>query len=206
MTQHDLALATGMPQPSIARIERGTVVPRSGTLIAILRATGHRLAVESIGPAVDREAIRRQLRMPIPRRTKLAFGNRRVLKKLRRFDVPFVLIGELAEVVHGSPLKPAQVTEVCVAPTDVARERLELAMDDDGADAKGLRLRVVEETAAGDTYDVLVRNAVALPVGAGIQVRVAGVEDLIRIRRARCTPHDQDEAAVLEAIMTAGAG
>jgi predicted transcriptional regulator len=53
MTQHELAHATGLPQPSIARIESGAVVPRTTTLITILHATGHRLAVEPIGPAAD---------------------------------------------------------------------------------------------------------------------------------------------------------
>ena len=55
MTQQDLALATGMPQPSIARIEAGTVIPRTATLIALLDATGHQLSVVPIDPAVDRE-------------------------------------------------------------------------------------------------------------------------------------------------------
>jgi predicted transcriptional regulator len=49
MTQQDLAAAVGMPQPSIARIERGTVTPRVTTLVALLRATGHQLTVEPIG-------------------------------------------------------------------------------------------------------------------------------------------------------------
>jgi transcriptional regulator with XRE-family HTH domain len=57
MTQHDLARATGMPQPSIARIERGTVISRTATLIALLRATGNRLAVEPIGPSAEANAI-----------------------------------------------------------------------------------------------------------------------------------------------------
>ena len=55
MTQQDLAQATGMPQPSIARIEAGTVIPRTATLIALLEATGHQLAVVPIDAAVDRE-------------------------------------------------------------------------------------------------------------------------------------------------------
>jgi transcriptional regulator with XRE-family HTH domain len=61
MTQHDLAVAVGMPQPSIARIEAGKVIPRTATLIEILRATGLRLTVEPIDPDEDREAIRRDL-------------------------------------------------------------------------------------------------------------------------------------------------
>ena len=55
MTQQDLAQATGMPQSSVARIEAGTVVPRTATLIALLEATGHQLAVVPIDPALNRE-------------------------------------------------------------------------------------------------------------------------------------------------------
>src|SRR5215211_760072 len=129
MTQHQLARATGMPQPSVARIEAGTVVPRTATLIGILAATGHQLSVEPIELYVDREAIRRQLGMSVPRRTRQALrsGSGRILRRLRRFAVPFVLIGELAEVAHGSPITSGRVIEVCVATTDVAQERLERA-------------------------------------------------------------------------------
>jgi predicted transcriptional regulator len=56
MTQHDLAQATRMPQPSIARIESGAVVPRASTLIQILHATGHQLSVEPIGTPKDAES------------------------------------------------------------------------------------------------------------------------------------------------------
>ena len=55
MTQQDLAEATRMPQPSIARIEAGTVIPRTATLIALLHATGHQLSVVPIEPAADRD-------------------------------------------------------------------------------------------------------------------------------------------------------
>jgi predicted transcriptional regulator len=50
MTQHELARVLNMPQSSIARIETGTVIPRTTTLIDILAATGHRLSVEPIDP------------------------------------------------------------------------------------------------------------------------------------------------------------
>lgn len=53
MTQQDLAEAAGMPQSSVARIEAGAVSPRSSTLIKLLAATGHRLALESVGEAND---------------------------------------------------------------------------------------------------------------------------------------------------------
>jgi len=204
MTQHDLAQATGMPQPSIARIEAGTVVPRTATLIDILSTTGHRLSVEPIDRTVDREAIRRQLALDVPRRTLKAMSrgaNGRILRRMRRFGVPFALIGELAEAAHGSPLKVGRAVEVCVASTDDARDRLKLALDDLAARSDVGRLRILAETAAGDDYDVLARNAVAMHVEAGILVRVASLEDLIRSRHARGTPEDRDAASVLGAII-----
>lgn len=192
-----------MPQPSIARIERGTVLPRTQTLIALLAATGYRLTMEPIGPTVvDQDAIRQRLAMTVPQRTRKAMKGTepiRVLRRLRRFGVPFVLIGELAEVAHGSPVKVGRAIQVCHAPTDVATQRLALALEDLGrqgkADARHLRL--VTQTDAGDDYDTLVRNAVGMHVDAGILVLVAALEDLIRVRRARPTPGDEEVALLL---------
>ena len=199
MTQHELAEASGLPQPSIARIERGTVIPRAATLVTILEATGHRLAVEPIGPAVDREAIRSQLRMSVARRTQ-AFRGRPILRQLRRFNVPFVLIGELAEVAHGVPAEVRRDVEVCVAGSAQGQERLGQAMDNlSTADAKHLHPRA--STAAGDDYEVLDRNAVGMTVVAGLLIRVAALEDLVRDRRARHTPEDEAAAEVLGAII-----
>jgi transcriptional regulator with XRE-family HTH domain len=209
MTQQNLAQAVGMTQPTIARIERGTVLPRTATLIGLLAATGHRLAVEPIGPAGDHEAIRRRLAMTVPQRTRRAIGRAPkspetspiwILRRLRRFGVPFVLIGELAEVAHGSPARVGRVIEVCHASTDVAAERLAMALEDLGRDSGAAHLRRVTRTAAGDDYDVLVRNAVSMHVDSGILVRVAALDDLIRIRRTGCTPQDDEAAVLLRAI------
>jgi transcriptional regulator with XRE-family HTH domain len=215
MSQHELAEATGMPQPSVARIERGTVSPRTSTLIELLHATGHRLALEPIGQPVPEDPIRQRLTLQITRRTHAALGagdEIRILRRLRRFGVPFVLIGELAEVVHGSPAKIRRTIEVCAGTTAVARERLDMALEDLQAkppNAAGLRrtvfgtLRIVTETAAGDPYDVLVRNAAARFVVPGLSVRVTALEDLIRDRRARHTPKDDDAARTLQAVLDA---
>jgi transcriptional regulator with XRE-family HTH domain len=217
MTQHDLAKALDMPQPSIARIERGTVTPRTATLIAILEVTGHRLAVEPIGPAVDHAPIQRQLTMNVPKRTWQALGRKsderrmspiHILSRLRRFGVEFVLVGDLAEVVHGAPMKVGREVEIVHAQTDATRERLAQALEDlnaestDGmtysTDAGSLTLRT--QTAAGDDYDVLARNARRTFVDGGINVRVAAIEDLVLDRLARSTPEDDDAARVLQAV------
>ena len=64
------------------------------------------------------------------------------------------------------------------------------------------RLRILTETAAGDDYDVLVPNAVAMHVEAGILVRVAAIEDLIRVRRAGSTPEDTRPRRCSERLLT----
>jgi transcriptional regulator with XRE-family HTH domain len=202
MTQDQLAQTVGMPQPSVARIERGTVSPRTATLVELMAATGHRLTVEPIGPAVDTAAVERRLRMAVPQRIHQALGRanalHRIIKRLRRFRVPFVLIGELAEAAHGSPTRAGQTVEICHASTDVARERLSLALAE--ADP-AVEVRLVTETAAGDGYDVLARNATGMHVDAGILVQVASLDDLLRIRLARGTPEDREAAEVLRAII-----
>jgi transcriptional regulator with XRE-family HTH domain len=219
MTQQDLAGAVAMPQPSVARIERGTVMPRMTTLLALLEATGHQLAVERVGPSVDRDAIRRRRAKSVPARTWDAIGrpvarNPRkspltIVRRLRLHAVPFVLVGELAEVAHGSPSSLERVVEIAHPRTDLARERLRRALDDLGAQPSSSaeefvtdngRLRTMTETEAGDDYDALFRTSVSMPVDAGILVRVASLEDLIRIRRARGTEADAVAAATLRAI------
>jgi len=208
MTQAELGSKVGMPQPSIARIERGTVMPLAATLLTLLQATGHDLTVEPAGPAVDLAPIRRRLSHSLPRRTRDAIGRAakdparspvRILRRLRLHNVPFVLIGELAEVAHGSP-GTVRMIEVCHATTDVARDRLAKALDDLGEAGSPKRLRLVTETAAGDDYDALMRNATNMHVDAGIQMRVAALEDLIRVRKARRTVEDLEAAALLRAI------
>jgi len=198
-----------MPQPSIARIEAGTVVPRTSTLMQLLAATGYQLALEPIGPEVDRTEISRRLRMGVPARTRQATGRAakdrmtspfHILRRLRRFNVPFVLIGPLAEAAHGAPVKAGWPVEVCHATTDVAKERLALALEDLGELADATRLRLVTETASGDDYDVLDRNAVGMHVDAGILVRVACLDDLVRSRLAAGTAEDQQAATMLRAI------
>ena len=203
MTQQELADKVGLKQPNIARIERGGVLPRTATLVELLEATGHRLVIEpreATGPAVDEAALRRRLAMPIPRRTKAMIDGPRhdILRRLRRFGVPFVLVGEVAEAAHGAPASAPGLIEICHPATDAAQERLSLALEGLARDARHLRL--LTESAAGDDYDTLARTAVAMPVVAGLRIRVAALEDLIRTRRAGSTAPDREVASVLEAV------
>jgi transcriptional regulator with XRE-family HTH domain len=64
LTQRQLAEQSGIPQETIARIERGRVDPRVGTLDRLLEACGYGLEVERrLGIGVDRTQIRALLEM-----------------------------------------------------------------------------------------------------------------------------------------------
>jgi transcriptional regulator with XRE-family HTH domain len=213
LTQDELAQMLGMPQSTIARVEMGTVSPLATTLMSILEATGHRIALEPMREVREPAVLRRWQAMPIPRRTRTALGravNDRssdpvlLLRRLRGAGVPFVLVGRLAEGVHGVPTKVRQI-EICHSQTIVALERLGRALAEIGpASTQPARLRLMTQTAAGDDYDTLLRNATRMPVVAGLQVRVASVHDLIRNRVARGRQADLQSAAILRAIANGG--
>ena len=64
LTQRALAAKTGIPQETIARIERGRVDPRVGTLDRLLAGCGFGLEVEPrLGIGVDRTQIRELLKL-----------------------------------------------------------------------------------------------------------------------------------------------
>ena len=64
LTQRGLAAKSGVPQETIARIERGRADPRLGTLDRLLEACGYGLEVEPrLGIGVDRTQIRALLEL-----------------------------------------------------------------------------------------------------------------------------------------------
>ena len=198
MTQQGLAAAAEVPQSTVARIEAGTVLPMTATLMALLKATGHELDVVPIRPEFPRD---RPSERPRRRQTDKdrAQSPVRAVPRLAWFGVPFIVIGDLAEITHGRSGRLGRSIEVCVDTTDLARERLARALDD-LAERAG-RLRVLTETAAGDGYTQLKPNARRLHVRAGITAPVASVRDLMRARRAGGTQEDLEIAAELQAIL-----
>ena len=215
MTQHDLAQAAGLPQPSVARIERGRVTPRTSTLIALLRATGHELSVEAlIGAAVDREDVRGRMQPPGPARTWAAMRKReslRILRRLRLFGVRFVLIGDLAEVAHGVPASIGSSIQVAHAHDAESLERLTNALNDLGASPAasteflGRHEPMLFETGAGRLelapgYDLLAPNAERKMIDTGLLVRVAALNDLIQMRRAGGRAEDHERLQLLGAL------
>jgi len=64
LTQRELSAKAGIPQETIARIERGRVDPRVGTLDRLLEGCGHGLeSMPRLGIGVDRTQIRELLKL-----------------------------------------------------------------------------------------------------------------------------------------------
>ena len=85
MSQRDLARVTGMPQPAIARIERGAVTPGIDTLERLLAGVGMTLeVVPRPGIGVDRTLVREALRKTPEERILAAGRAGRALRAWRR--------------------------------------------------------------------------------------------------------------------------
>ncbi len=64
LTQRELSVKVGIPQETIARIERGRVDPRVGTLDRLLEGCGYGLeSLPRLGVGVDRTQIRELLKL-----------------------------------------------------------------------------------------------------------------------------------------------
>jgi predicted transcriptional regulator len=82
-TQRGLAARAGVPQPAIARIERGSVVPRVDTLERLLRACGETLeAMPEIGIGIDRSRIAELLELSPAERLRVAVEEARNMQRL----------------------------------------------------------------------------------------------------------------------------
>jgi transcriptional regulator with XRE-family HTH domain len=82
LTQRELAERSGVPQPSIARIERGASTPRVDTFDRLLRACDLMLEVESVlGRGEDPTLL--LLDESVPERAAHAVRVSRTLSKLR---------------------------------------------------------------------------------------------------------------------------
>ena len=95
LSQRALAAATGIAQPTIARIERGSEEPRVTTLSRLLAACGHRLEMHAAGgEGIDRTAIRELLALTPTERAHVAAAEGRALAAIP--------VGALAAVRRGA--------------------------------------------------------------------------------------------------------
>jgi transcriptional regulator with XRE-family HTH domain len=85
LTQRQLSAKAGIPQESIARIERGRVDPRVGTLDRLLEACGYGLeSMPRLGIGIDRTQIRELLKLTPSERLAVAIANDQHFVELRR--------------------------------------------------------------------------------------------------------------------------
>lgn len=85
LTQRQLAAKAGIPQETIARIERGRVDPRVGTLDRLLEACEFGLeSMPRLGIGIDRSQIQERLKGTPSERLALAIADDRHFVELRR--------------------------------------------------------------------------------------------------------------------------
>jgi transcriptional regulator with XRE-family HTH domain len=85
LTQRELSAKAGIPQETIARIERGRVDPRVGTLDRLLEGCGYGLeSMPRLGIGVDRTQIRELLKLTPSERLAVAIANDQHFVELRR--------------------------------------------------------------------------------------------------------------------------
>ncbi len=223
LTQRELAARAGVRQQEIARYERGHVMPSLERLRQLIAACGLELTLglARADSSYD-EAITRALAIPPAQR--LARGLRdalavaasidahntstppeamSVLRTLERAVVRYVLIGELAEVLRGSPLLPISRT-VTIVPRAGEHRTLGNAITTGRGrmipptsspigdavehwhlDAFHAELVVVPAPAGTHGYQDLHRDATQLQIDDdGLSIMVASLVDLVRIGEA----------------------
>ena len=84
LSQRELAAISGVPQASVARIERGVVIPRADTLERLLRGCGLTLAAVPTDDGIDRTLIRDRLAMTPSQRSRLGVQEARATLRLSR--------------------------------------------------------------------------------------------------------------------------
>lgn len=83
LTQRQLASEAGVPQPMVARIESGTVIPRVDTLDRLLAACGEGLESHPRpGRGLDRTIARELLRLSPPERARHATQSDRSILRI----------------------------------------------------------------------------------------------------------------------------
>jgi len=195
ITQVELARRAGTDQANVARIERGEQAPRADTLVRLLDACGADLIVE-----------RRSADEPdVPAPSGLATARQyEVMRFIARRRVRCVLIGALAERLHGSHVE-ARAVEICARPDPLNRRRLDQVRR---SIARRLgRTGILSVRFAPPrpipSHDELHDAAELLLLEAG-PLLIACADHLIAMRRARSGPRDAGAGARMAVVRRRG--
>lgn len=195
ITQVELARRAGTDQANVARIERGEQAPRADTLVRLLDACGADLIVE-----------RRSADEPdVPAPSGLATARQHeVMRFIARRRVRCVLIGALAERLHGSDVE-ARAVEICARSDHLNRRRLDqvrrtIARRKGRTGALSVRFTPPRPI---PTHEDLHDAAELLLLESG-PLFVACADHLIAMRRARSGPRDADAAARMAVVRRRG--
>ena len=225
LSQRELAARAGVAQQEIARYERGRVTPSLERLRALIAACGLELTFglaradhsydEQIAAALSIPPVHRLQRalrdaQPLRAARARATGAAEaehvdvlgVLRALQEAGVRYVLTGELAEVLHGSPLLPITGTVTIVARAGQRNSITALITAADGQptasptrtsidaplsfslEAYGTELVLTPAPAGTQGYDDLRRDATHVELDEDLTIPVASLVDLIRIADA----------------------
>jgi transcriptional regulator with XRE-family HTH domain len=251
LSQRELAFRLGKRQAEIARWERGHVIPSLERLRDVVAACGLELTV-ALAAADNSYVVSITEALQLPARERLARslaaadrGRRAralatgapapavlnvsgVLQALAEPSVAYVLIGEVAEVMHGSPLMPTAGV-ITIVPRAGERARLDSALEvmhasplseppERAFDAPerwqlalhGLELVIAPAPAGTYGYDDVRRDTVRIRLGEDLEVSVASLVDLVRVAEASTDTHDRARVpalrATLELATTSAAG
>lgn len=228
LTQRELAVRAGVAQQEIARYERGRVTPSLERMRSLIAACDLELtfglarpdasydhqinAALALDPARRLESALRDAQPLRTARTEIVDDTAPtianvlgILRELVRARIRYVLIGELAEVLHGSPLLPIDCT-LSIVPRAGQREPLLAAIAALGGqpnassptstasaidapasfalDRTGTQLVLEPAPPATRGYEDLRRDATTLQLGQDLDAPVASLIDLIRIAEA----------------------
>jgi transcriptional regulator with XRE-family HTH domain len=238
LSQRELAAKLGTKHPVISRLERGHAEPSFERLREIVAACGLDLAVTLAQPdrSYDGDVCRALSQPPSARlagalsaadrmRSLRAFTRGAdaapprldvgaVLRALHDAGVAYVLAGEIAEVLHGSPLVPTSGV-VTIVPQAGERARLDAAVRALGGrpagdpatspvdaverwqlDRAGVELAIAPAPPGTRGYADLARDAATVDAD-GVTVAVVSLVDLLRIAEASASTVDRARVTAL---------
>jgi transcriptional regulator with XRE-family HTH domain len=242
LSQRELALRLGKRQAEIARWERGHVTPSLERLRDVVAACGLELTVGLAAAddsytapitaafglpagerlarslaAADRGRRARALAAGAPPPAALDVPG--VLQALADANLAYVLAGEIAEVLHGSPLMPTAGV-ITIVPRAGERAHLDTVLDAMQASplserserpidaperwqlaTHGLELVITPAPAGTRGYDDLRRDAITTSLAENVRVEVASLVDLVRVAEASTDLHDRARVPALRATL-----